>query len=234
MRNEYLYISTKGQYMHPHKNGSEFSNKFKTPEQILNDFNTYAREREGRLVTMSKRNVANTSTYDVPVRNSERGIPPTIKIASMFDLGSDPYSITGDKKYKYKDGITDSGQDAHDGSSFMNYYYSKMVDNSYPGKGYSGTKKQFGTIITEHGIIVKKDAESIITNRKMLQSGNTGISFNNLHRKMLSIPINNVNFKQEYSLDYFYKKGTDLYSIDKITLTGNNAELKIRKKIDGL
>ena len=32
-----------------------------------------------------------------------------------------------------------------------------MINASYPGKGYRNTKKQFGTLVTPFGAIVKKD-----------------------------------------------------------------------------
>ncbi|MFK5284044.1 hypothetical protein ACI3PL_31145, partial [Lacticaseibacillus paracasei] len=64
-------------------------------------------------------------------------------------------------------------QDIHDGGSMIDAVYSMMVDASYPGKGYEGTKKQFATFISPFGVTIKKDAESVITNSKIRNSNNS-------------------------------------------------------------
>ena len=66
----------------------------------------------GRLSSMAKRNVTNTASVELPVRHSKRGIPDDINIAAIEDFKSDIYTTSGYSK---------KGQDAHDGSSFLDY-----------------------------------------------------------------------------------------------------------------
>ena len=169
---------------------------------------------------MSKRNVTNTSTYEAPVRDTKYSIPTEINIAAIQDFATSVYSVTGDKKYKIKNGRVEGSQDAHDGSSFIDYVYSQMVDAAYPSKGYSGTKKQFGTIVTNGGVVIKKDAESVLTNEKIRNSLNSTISVRNLKEKMLSISIDDVDLSYETKLtpNYFYNYKGNLYRIGEIQL----------------
>ena len=220
-RNEYLFISTKGEYMHPHKNGSVI----RTGNFNDDYWAKYLKDSAGRLVSMSKRNVANTSTYEIPIRNSKKGLTPKLNIAAIQDHSSGPYSINGNKKYKVTEKGIKYGQDSHDGSSLLDYTYAKMLDESYPGKGYSGTRKQFGTIITKNGVTIKKDAEFVITNQKILESSNSEIPLLNIKKQMLSIPINDVylDFNKDY-FDYFYKLGNKVIQISNVYLSNVNGQ----------
>jgi len=160
---------------------------------------------------MSKRNVVNTATIDVPVRKSKLGIPENMNIAAIADLTTHLSSITGEEKKK---------QDAHDGSSFLNYVYSKMIDASYPLKGYKGTKKQFGTFISEFGVTIKKDAENVITNQKILNSKGSEINLAAKQKQMLDIKFSSefkdFSFEKEFGNTYFYNKGGVIYRIDSL------------------
>lgn len=202
-RNEYLYISTKGEYMHPHKNGTE--KRGATSHFNDSHWDSYMKEQEGRLVSMSKRNVVNTSTYEAPVRDSLLGIPLKLNMAAIEDFQTSPYSINGEKKYNFENDSVDGKMDAHDGSSFLDAVYSKMVDASYPGRGYSGTKKQFGTIITDHGVIVKKDAESELNNKRIRNSSNSTIPLINMKKKMLSMSTNDLklNYTEKFNKEFY-------------------------------
>ena len=223
-RNEYLYLSAKGEYMHPIKGFPRRSG------EINDDYwNSYLKESSARLSVMSKRNVAFTSTFEAPIRDSVYGVPTKINLAAIDDFQTSPYSITGDKKYKVKNGEIEGGQDAHDGSTWIDYTYSLMIDNSYPAKGYSGTKKQFGTLVTEGGVVIKKDAESVLTNRKILNSTNSSIRAYNLKKKMLSIPITDVelNYNVKLPESHFFNDRGKLYRIGEIQLfnDGNGVSL---------
>ena len=181
-RNEYLYISAKGEYMHPHKNKLLTTRSGKFDEKYWDE---YSKEMSGRLSSMAKRNVLFTATIEVPVRKSKLGVPENVNMATIEDYTDQLYNING-QEHK---------QDAHDGSSLINYLYSKMIDNSYPSKGYSGTKKQFGTMITEFGVTIKKDAESVITNDKIRNSTESAIKYIDKQKQMLDLPIGDIKFK---------------------------------------
>ncbi|MDD4624102.1 MAG: hypothetical protein PHX40_01890 [Bacilli bacterium] len=153
---------------------------------------------------MAKRNVTNTSSVEVPVRKSIRGIPDNINVAAIEDFKTNIFTTSGNYK---------EGQDAHDGSSMLEYVYSKMLDESFPGKGYSGTKKQFGTLVTDYGATIKKDAESVITNDKIRNSKNSVIPLITKKKQMLNIPIGNLELKfNSGDLDnyYMYKNGENI------------------------
>lgn len=178
-RNEYLYIGVKGEYMHPHKSNIFF--RFGSNDK--NYWDNYFLEMSKRMIPLGKRNVTYTASIESPIRNSKRGVPDKINVAAIEDYKSNIYTTSGYKKI---------GADSHDGSSFLDYVYSKMVDESFPGKGYSGTKKQFATFVTPYGVTIKKDAESVITNAKILASGNSDINLLQMKYKMLNIPIGDI------------------------------------------
>jgi len=104
---------------------------------------------------MAKRNVLYTATIETPVRNSKMGVPNKVNHAVIKDHTDSLVNL---------EGRVNDRQEVHDGSSFIDYCYSKYVDNSYPGRGYEGTKKPFGTFTTSNGVVIKKDAESVISN----------------------------------------------------------------------
>lgn len=205
-REEYLNMSFKGEYMHPAK---------KVLYRGDNDLNLdeFVKESEKRLIMMAKRNVVFTSTFETPVRNINKGVPENLNIAIIKDTVDELYTIAG----KTKD------QDLHDGSSIIPYIFSRMVESSYPGKGYSGTKKQFGTFITKYGGAIKKDAETVITNDKIRNSANSIIKFKNKQKqaldyiKITDLPIEVKNKKFNIS---FIKNGllnkVSQYSIENI------------------
>jgi hypothetical protein len=193
--------------MHPHKQKGLKSRFGKT---IDSDYkNSYFSEMFGRLSSMAKRNVTNTASVELPVRHSKRGIPDDINIAAIEDFKSDIYTTSGYSK---------KGQDAHDGSSFLDYTYSKMLDESFPGKGYSGTKKQFGTLIIPNGVTIKKDAESVITNNRIRTSGE--ISFLLKKKQMLGIPIGNeaLEYSSGSLAEYYIIKNGERQKVNSIKI----------------
>lgn len=206
--------------MHPHKiQGFDF----RGDNEVI-DFDAYSKEMSGRLSSMAKRNVIFTSTFEAPVRQSELGIPDQINHAVIEDSSAYLFNISGDIK---------KNQDAFDGSSFMEATYSMMLDKSYPQKGYEGTKKQFGTLITPHGVTIKKDAESVITNDKILKSKNSKVSFLNKKKQMLSQDISdvmmdlNLEFADgEFNYNYLGK----IHSIYNFKINGNSYELWTRNE----
>jgi hypothetical protein len=158
------------------------------------------------MVPLSKRNVTYTASIESPVRNSKRGVPDKINVAAIEDYKTNIYTTAGYSK------AGNDAQDAHDGSSMLDYVYSRMIDESFPGKGYSGTKKQFATFVTPYGVTIKKDAESVITNAKILFS-NSEISLLNKKKQMLDIPIGNIrlSYNSGSLADYYIiKNGTKL------------------------
>lgn len=198
--------------MHPHK-GDKKGVVYRGSDPKV-DFNAYNLERSLRLSAMSKRNVLFTATIDVPVRQSQYGIPENINIAAIEDYKVYLANIADDKK----------GQDAHDGSSFINYAYSRMVDASYPLKGYKGTKKQFGTFISDYGVLIKKDAENVITNKKIINSSTAELNLRYKQEQMLGInfletDIENFKFDEKFNNQYFFNEGGVIYKINQLILT---------------
>lgn len=221
-RNEYLYISAKGEYMHPHKNKTLVPRSGKFTEKYWDE---YSKEMSGRLSSMAKRNVLFTATIEVPVRKSKLGVPENINMATIEDHTDKLYNING-QEHK---------QDAHDGSSLLNYVYSKMIDNSYPSKGYSGTKKQFGTLISQYGVTIKKDAESVITNDKIRNSTESTIKYINKQEQMLSLPIGNIKFHYigSFKNEFAFNSLGENYRIDSCSITDNKYKMNLSKKVNG-
>lgn len=52
-----------------------------------------------------------------------------------------------------------------------------MIEDSYPGKSYEGTKKRILAYLTEFGSALKKDAETVLTNDKIRNSNKSNIKF---------------------------------------------------------
>lgn len=175
------------------------------------------------MISMAKRNVLFTATIEVPVRESKLGIPDQVNMATLEDYQSEVYNLSGNSK----------NQEVHDGSSLISSVYSMMLDSSYPAKGYKGTKKQFGTLITKHGVSIKKDAESVITNDRILNSRNSEISFYKKQKQMLSIPIGNLSFdfKEAFRNEYFYNHLGKTFRIDQIKLTNNSYSMIVSEKV---
>ena len=179
---------------------------------------------------MAKRNVLFTATIEVPIRKSKLGIPENVNMSVIDDYKNELYNLSG-QTYN---------QDVHDGSSLLNYVYSKMVDNSYPTKGYNGTKKQFATFITEQGVTIKKDAESVITNDKIRNSLNSKIKFLDKQKQMLDLTIGDLNFKfsKNFHDEFFFNELGTQYRIDSLKLVGDSKGLsytmQLSKKEDGV
>ena len=72
-------------------------------------------------------------------------------------------------------------------------------------------------------VTIKKDAESVITNRKILESSNNGINLLKMKKKMLSININDLNLSYEAKLqpNFFYNERGELRKITNIVLEKN-------------
>lgn len=221
MRNEYLFISAKGEYMHKNKELSELSNS--SPEFDENHWKNYETESSLRLKSMGKRNVVYTATIEVPVRKSPLGVSETVNMAVIEDSVDKLYNILG-QEHK---------QDVFDGASFINYIYSKMVDNSYPSKGYQGTKKQFATFITENGVTIKKDAESVITNDKIRNSLNSKINLFAKQKQMLGLPIGELNYSLMYTFnnEFFYNKLGENFKINSLIIKNNSYKMLTSKKV---
>lgn len=245
-RNEYLYISTKGEFNHPHKikgfkvhsqNITKDSNgTYKVKQQVggkevnvsLGASWNFRLEMSGRLSSMAKRNVAFTATIEKPVRKSRFGVSDKVNVAVIQDLTSQLYNIDADTKDR---------QDIHDGSSFINYLHSRMIENSYPGKGYTGTKKQFATFVTKYGSAVKKDAETVVTNDKIRNSRNSNVNLKNIHRKMLSSHNVNINnYGQDIPSErtvILFRKGS-FYKLTRFEIKNNQIRLKLSEStLDG-
>lgn len=219
-------MSTKGEYMHPHKldnleytllevksnNGKISTLPIKYNFEAIKG--NFYKEIGGRLITMAKRNVAFTSTFELPVRSYSFGIPEKINTAVINDFKSEVYNILGETK----------NQEVHDGSSIINYLYSKMVNASYPTKGYKNTKKQFGTLISAFGSGVKKDAETVLTNALIRNSANSLIRLKNIQRKMLSIPIDEISIpNNDIGIkDKLFIKNGKFYSIISYEISNGN------------
>lgn len=185
------------------------------------NFDEYMKESSGRLKSMAKRNVMYTATVEIPPRKTKFGVPENVNHAIIEDFKAKLHNISGDTK----------NQDAHDGSSLIAYVYSKMVDNSYPGKGYEGTKKPFGTFITDYGVIIKKDAESVITNDRIRTSKYSDIPYRNKQKQMLSIPIGDL--KMDLTIDvadkYSIINGL-LNKITKVVIKDNNVQVSYKTR----
>lgn len=219
-RNEYLFVTTKGEYIHPHKTKVGLrANPMAISDEIIRG--DMAKEVSGRLSNMAKRNVSFTSTFELPTRNTRNGVPDELNIAVIADAVDKVYNIAGQTH----------NQDIHDGSSAINYVYAKMVENSYPGKGYEGTKKQFGTFISEFGSAVKKDAETVITNDKIRNSKVSAINFRNKQKQSFDIDISDlpINIKRkELSKPIIMFKNGNYYKFQKYSLYKEGNTLKLQ------
>lgn len=209
LRNEYLNITVKHEYMHSAK-------KLKPREiEDIGNYESFMSEASPRYSGMAKRNVAFTSTFERAVQNFKFGVPPKVNIAVINDPSTGGYNIDGDKEnIKYQDG-----------SSTVNYIYSKMIDASYPGKGYNGTLKRFGVFITDNGSAVKKDAEQVLTNkliRRSDQNGELGINYLQKQKQMLSSHPIEIESLSLVTNGLFILENGKYYKVNQITITNNN------------
>jgi len=245
-RNEYLFVTGKGEYMHPHKNNELSSERVFIDPDILSkkdkksvdnssQWESFFTEMDGRLSSMGKRNVIYTATMDMPIKESSIGVPLHVNMAVIEDFKDHLYNIKGDT----------NNQEVHDGSSYINYVYSKMIENSYQSKDYSGTKKQFATFITDSGVTIKKDAESVINNDRIRKSARSSISFLNMQKKMFDVNVSVLQVEgsdpkklnEIYKSDkvYYYESVEGLVKINGFSIERNNTiKLKTSVKKDGI
>ena len=198
LRNDYLLLTVKPEFMHPHKNKDL---KFRGDNPNV-DFKEAYLEISGRIPNMSKRNVSFTATYENSVKGAAYSPPVDINIACIDDVNSQTYNYSG----------ATHNQDIHDGSSLIAYAYSRMIEDSYPGKSYEGTKKRIATYLTEFGSALKKDAETVLTNDKIRNSNKSNIKFKIKQKQMLSSV--KMSFIEEFTQSklpannaIFYKNG---------------------------
>lgn len=212
-RSEYLFLTVKPEYMHPYKLKGGLKLDFRGNKEL--DLVAFEKESSLRLPNMAKRNVSYTATFESPLRNSKKGIPNDVNIAIIEDATDLLYNISGETHK----------QDIHDGSSIVNYLYSRMIDESYPGKNYGGTKKRIGTIVTEFGSALKKDAETVLTNDRIRKSEFSDISFRYKQEQMLSamkLPyIEEYNSGQLSENNIYYKAG-NYYKINSYKIIGDS------------
>ena len=217
--NEYLFITTKPEYMHPFKGKDKESKelKFRGNEFIdvsnENHWDEFFKESNYRLPNMSKRNVSFTATYEIPIRNYRLGIPNKVNGAIINDSTAILTNLFG-KSYR---------QDVHDGSTWINYIYARMIEESFPTKSYKGTKKEIGTFISDYGSSLKKDAEFVITNNRMLDSKDSDIKLKDKHKQMLSAFNLPDGFKYTSSNLPFigFYKDVDYYKINTFKIENN-------------
>jgi len=226
-RNEYLFLTVKPEFVHPYKSRAvKLLNARVNAKQLEDathlDFDAFLKESSARIPNMSKRNVSFTATYENPVRESDQGVPSDVNVAVIKDASSSVYNPSGQTH----------NQDIHDGASFMSDTYSRMIEASYPGKGYEGTKKRIATFITEYGSALKKDAETVITNERIRGSIKSDIKLKTKQRQMLgTIPIPNIgSFVRDNlpSSSIYYKNGF-YYQINKYSITNNVLHLNTSK-----
>jgi hypothetical protein len=81
LRHEYMYLSTKPEYIHPTKVfRSVFSDDAETFVRDLH------REAAPRMIQQGKRNVSHTGTTELPYRNSQYGAPENVNVAVINDV----------------------------------------------------------------------------------------------------------------------------------------------------
>ncbi len=239
-KHEYLYITTKPEYMHPFKSkdkesklkfrGDNFiDSKFLSDKDIKKGdidknklhWTEYFKEMSFRLPNMSKRNVSFTATYEIPIKNYQLGVPDKINGAIIQDRSAKLGNLSG-KTHT---------QDIHDGSTWINYAYSRMIEESFPSKSYQGTKKEIGTFISPYGSSLKKDAEFVITNEVIRDSSKSEVNMLNKQDQMLSafdLPSDLEYTSKELPFIGFYKNGNyykiNNYAISKgkIVILGNS------------
>ena len=216
-RNEYTFMTSKGEYMHPHKNNSTF----RSGEFNGDYWSKYSLEMSGRLDSMAKRNVIFTASIESPVRNSKYGTTEKVNIAAIQDSKAQVYTSSGHKKYN---------QDAYDGSSYIEDLHSRMLTASFPGKGYGGTMKQFGTMITPYSVTLKKDAETVLTNDRIRNSHSSTNSLLNKKNQMLSIPLNDIIFNDDVLRfeDLYINHLGKQYQIYRVELTNESGQNKLK------
>lgn len=217
-RNEYLYMTVKPEYMHPAKKAAYRPTDNVDMDSFLEEFNF---ESGMRLSMMAKRNVSYTGTTELPSRNARYGITDKVNVAVINDTQDELYNITGDTE-KVK---------VHDGATYLSYAYAKMIEHSFQGKGYTGTKKQLATFVTEFGSALKKDAEGTITNSKIRSTKRADISFRGKQKQMYGyIPIVIAEFESGTlgGNNKFFADGA-YFAINSYSITNNKMSMVVSK-----
>jgi hypothetical protein len=105
-----------------------------------------------------------------------------------------------------------------------------MLTASFPGKGYGGTMKQFGTMITPYSVTLKKDAETVLTNDRIRNSHSSTNSLLNKKNQMLSIPLNDIIFNDDVLRfeDLYINHLGKQYQIYRVELTNESGQNKLK------
>ena len=214
-KHEYLALTVKMEYMHPAKKIAYRGDSLEVDVEALDNENSI------RIPQMSKRNVSFTATYEIPTKHTREGTPDKVNIAVIEDYSSPLYNLSG----------ATTNAKVHDGSSYISYVYSRMIESSYPGKSYKGTKKRIGTFIKESSSALKKDAETVITNWKIRSSNRSVIKFGLKQKQMLSA-MNLPNFSRTLhklpTSGIYYKDG-EYFKINEYSINNGLMEVNLSK-----
>ncbi len=210
LQNEYIYATVKPEYMHgPKVEWQPFSGKLDNKEMT-----NWMVENDKRMTGFAKRAVGYTGTYVHPSPEYMKGVPEHVNIAAMEDVKDSLFNLSGDN-----DNIKIA-----DGQTYIPYVFSKMIDESNPGQGYEGVKKELGILVTPFGSCLKKDGESIIDNAKILDSRMSPINMLSMQRKVFSIPLNDnltIPFTNAHTGSLYFKDG-EYYGIRNYKVDNGN------------
>lgn len=213
LRQDYLNLSTKGDYLDTYK----FSNGEYNWMSTDVDWDNYNKITAFKFVTGSKRANQFTATIEKGVTSNR---PKTLNMA-----------IIKEPKYYIFNPENSGDFSVLDGATFIDSreYYSTI--EAYPGKSYSGVLKRFGVFTDLLSASQKKDSEHVLNNSFILMSGKKG---RNLLEKMWSVELPKSKNLEKSILFTPYKIGdliiesVDIEIKDNLWYIGLNDAEKIR------
>lgn len=225
IRYNYLGITTKHEYQHPHK-----------IKKVSKEDMSFEKEVTGRSISMTKRMVINPATMETYLQGLDNGIPQKIKLAVVKDIPAISYNFTGSKQT----------HDAWDGSLAANPFLSFLLKNSLPNKGISDVQKAIGHYSSDTHSVFLKCALYTFTNEMIRNSMESEINLDRLMKSMNNIQIeksldissndlgNIIDLNELVPDGIFYKKGDTIYKVDGIEkVRGNNYKVLLTNMTTG-
>ena len=191
-------------------------------------------EISGRYAGFTKRTVILPGTVENYQQGLINGVPKQIKVAVVTEPEEAVFNLKGET----------SSQPIFDGSAYISPFYSRLVNNSVPGRGLSGTKKPLGMHVGDYYQSLYKYAEFEINNWRVRNSIGGEFDLEILMKKMHNMPFGIVDLTKNmfgYNMPLikltnfkrmFYSDGMFNYEITGLENTGNNNYIVYRKLVD--
>lgn len=190
---------------------------------------------ENRYEATTKRMVILPGTVENFIQGLKNGVPTQIKVAIVDDPKEETSNLKGEK----------NNQDIFDGSGYISPVYSRLENNSLPGRGIKGTKKTLGMFTSDYASTLFKWAEFEITNTKIRNSIGGEFSLFDIMKKMHNIPFNQeINITKDYNGQdiylrrisngkrVFYTEGLFTFEIEDMEYIGGNQYIMYRTAVD--